>query len=121
PTMVDVSEKATTVRTALASGQVIFPESVFSNLNADGFSGKKGPILQTAIIAGTMAAKKTHEIIPFCHPLNISSCKFNITDDGISIITVECLVKMTGQTGVEMEALHGVSAACLTIYDMCKA
>src|SRR5690606_9863859 len=82
---------------------------------------KKGPVFQTAIIAGTMAVKKTHEVIPFCHQIPIEGCKFNITLSNDLRITIRCEVRTTYKTGVEMEALHGAMTAALTIYDMCKA
>jgi cyclic pyranopterin phosphate synthase len=82
---------------------------------------KKGPVFQTAIIAGTMAAKRTHEVIPFCHHIPVESCKISITMDEDLLVTIHCQVKTTFKTGVEMEALHGATVAALTIYDMCKA
>ena len=86
-----------------------------------GWSCKKGPILDTAIIAGTMAAKKTSELIPFCHPLNLKSVKIDIAPVDEARLRIEARVKVLDQTGVEMEALTAVSGAALTIYDMCKA
>ena len=80
----------------------------------------KGPVLQTAIIAGTMAVKKTSELIPFCHPLPIEHCRFDITPDASGLV-IRCEVTTTGKTGVEMEAMTGASVAALTVYDMCKA
>ncbi len=82
---------------------------------------KKGPVFQTAIIAGTMAVKKTHEMIPFCHQIPVESSKFKITLDESLCVTITCQVKTTFKTGVEMEALHGAMTAALTIYDMCKS
>jgi cyclic pyranopterin phosphate synthase len=84
------------------------------------FNTSKGPVFQTAIIAGTMAAKRTHELIPFCHPLGIESCKLAIDMEGDEAV-VRCTVSVHHKTGVEMEALTGASIAALTIYDMCKA
>ena len=81
----------------------------------------RGGSVETAVIAGTMAGKRTHELIPFCHPLPIGGCRFGIAWDGDSALKIECAVKTTHRTGVEMEALTGVSTALLTIYDMCKA
>ena len=121
PTMVDISDKGITARQATAIGLVVFPSDVFEQLVKNGFSSKKGPINHTAIIAGTMAVKKTSELIPFCHPIPISSIKINIENTISSTLTISCTVKTIGKTGVEMEALQGVTAACLTIYDMCKA
>ena len=118
--MVDVSGKSISVRTATASGKVLFPSDIFSQLAADDFLGKKGSIIQTAVIAGIQAVKKTAELIPLCHQLNLSKIQIDITpaDNALQIV---CKVKCNEQTGVEMEALTGVSVAGLTIYDMCKA
>ncbi|HEU4653274.1 MAG TPA: cyclic pyranopterin monophosphate synthase MoaC [Steroidobacteraceae bacterium] len=120
PTMVDVSEKQVTRRTATAESRVQFPQEVAAELAKKDFSTSKGPVFHTAIIAGTMAAKRTHELIPFCHPLGIESCKINIDMEASEAI-IRCTVAVTHKTGVEMEALTGVSVAALTIYDMCKA
>ena len=118
--MVDVSEKHITTRTATASGSVHFPAGVFATLVNQDFLGTKGSIIQTAIIAGVQAVKKTAELIPLCHQLNLSKIQLTIdpTDDALRIV---CNVKCNERTGVEMEALTGVSVAALTIYDMCKA
>ena len=119
-TMVDVGHKEVTERQAIATGSVVFPEPVFQQLKADDFLGKKGSILQTAIIAGIQAAKKTSDLIPLCHPLAIQKIDIDITPRDQNL-EITCLVKCSGKTGVEMEALTGVSVAALTIYDMCKA
>lgn len=118
--MVDVSKKDITTRTAVASAIVFFPLDVFKILAAQDFLGKKGSIIQTAIIAGIQAAKKTAELIPLCHQLHLSKIQIDITpvDNSLQII---CKVKCKEQTGVEMEALTGASISALTIYDMCKA
>jgi cyclic pyranopterin phosphate synthase len=122
PCMVDVSQKIESTRTAVAEAFIKIPDIIISKLENGDIKSKKGPVFHTAIIAGTMAVKKTHELIPFCHPLIIESCKFKITPIiNESRIHIECQVKISGKTGVEMEALTGVSTACLTIYDMCKA
>lgn len=121
PSMVDVSEKQVTSRTAIAEGTIRFPKEVFAQLSSDGFLTKKGSVLQTAIIAGVMAAKKTSDLIPLCHPLALSTCKVEIVPASENGLKVTCTVKCEGKTGVEMEALTGVSGAALTIYDMCKA
>ncbi|MBD8487990.1 cyclic pyranopterin monophosphate synthase MoaC [Echinicola sp. CAU 1574] len=118
--MVDVSEKAITQRTATAQSIVKFPETVFKTLSADNFLGKKGSIIQTAIIAGTMAAKKTSDLIPLCHPLALSKIQIDITPE-TNQLKILSSVKCEGKTGVEMEALTAASVAALTIYDMCKA
>ena len=120
PTMVDVSGKQVTQRTATAESRVQFPPEVAEQLVKNGFNTSKGPVFHTAIIAGTMAAKRTHELIPFCHPLGIESCKVHIDMQGNEAI-VRCSVSVHHKTGVEMEALTGASIAALTIYDMCKA
>ncbi len=120
PTMVDVGDKSVTKRTATAETRVRFPRAVAEALRGQQFNTPKGPVFHTAIIAGTMAAKRTHELIPFCHPLGIESCKLAIDMDGDDAI-VRCTVSVHHKTGVEMEALTAVSVAALTIYDMCKA
>ncbi len=120
PTMVDVSDKAVTKRTATAQTRVRFPADVAEALRSQQFNTPKGPVFQTAIIAGTMAAKRTHDLIPFCHPLGIEKCTVAIEMDGDDAI-VRCTVSVHHKTGVEMEALTGASVAALTIYDMCKA
>ena len=121
PTMVDVSGKAVTARTAHASARVILPPAVREAISGDEIHTPKGPVFQTAIIAGTMAAKRTHELIPFCHPLGLESCKIAITLDDDGNASIDCRVRVQHKTGVEMEALTGASVAALTIYDMCKA
>ncbi|MCM5661986.1 cyclic pyranopterin monophosphate synthase MoaC [Galbibacter mesophilus] len=119
-TMVDVSDKKVKARTATASGEVIFPEDVFAELSQNQFSNKKGSIIQTAVIAGIQAVKKTADLIPLCHQLALSKVHIDIQPKGNSLI-IKSTVKCTERTGVEMEALTGVSVAALTIYDMCKA
>ncbi len=121
PTMVDVSAKKITKRTATATSTVIFPEEVKSYFQGNELVTKKGPVYHTAIIAGVMAAKKTHELIPFCHPIAIESCKINIITNQQGNAEISCTVSLHHKTGVEMEALTGASVAALTIYDMCKA
>ena len=120
PTMVDVGDKAVTKRTAVAESRVRFPAQVAASLRAQGFSTAKGPVFHTAIIAGTMAAKRTHELIPFCHPLGIENCKVAIDMQGDDAV-IRATVSVHHKTGVEMEALTAASVAALTIYDMCKA
>lgn len=118
--MVDVSGKNITERTATATGKIIVGGEIFEMIKNG--TSKKGDVLGVARISGIMAAKKTSEIIPLCHPLPITHCKvdFNILADELAI-EVFATVKVDGKTGVEMEALHAVSVALLTIYDMCKA
>jgi cyclic pyranopterin phosphate synthase len=120
PTMVDVGDKVVTKRTATAETRVRFPANVAEALRSQQFTTSKGPVFHTAIIAGTMAAKRTHELIPFCHPLGIEKCTLAIDMDGDDAL-VRCTVSVHHKTGVEMEALTGASVAALTIYDMCKA
>ena len=120
PTMVDVSDKAATKRTATAEARVQFPAEVAAALRANGLRSAKGPVFDTAIVAGVMAAKRTHELIPFCHPLALESCKIGIELEA-DIAVIRCTVSVHHKTGVEMEALTGASVAALTVYDMCKA
>jgi len=121
PAMVDVSGKPATVREARAECRVRFPAAVAATLRQAGMASAKGPVVDTAIIAGTMAVKRTHELIPFCHPLPIDGCRFAIAWSSPTILAIECTVRTTHRTGVEMEALTGATVAALTIYDMCKA
>ena len=121
PTMVDVTHKKMTLRMATAKTEVQLPQEVAPFLIGDEVILSKGPVFQTAIIAGTMAAKKTYETIPFCHQIPIESCKFQISIDKNFLVKIECRVKTSFKTGVEMEALNGAMTAALTIYDMCKA
>ena len=121
PTMVDVGAKVVSQRRAVAEATVRFPTNVADRLRVDGLRGPKGPIIDTAIIAGTMAVKRTHDLIPFCHPLPIERCKFEIEFVNVTDLLIRCEVGVTNKTGVEMEALTGASVAALTIYDMCKA
>ena len=122
PTMVDVGDKAVSRRRAVAVSRVVFPVEVAARLRDDAaMTTRKGPVIHTAIIAGVMAAKRTHELIPFCHPLPLEDCKIDIRWDGPDTLVIECAVAVTHRTGVEMEALTGASVAALTVYDMCKA
>ncbi|HKE47206.1 MAG TPA: cyclic pyranopterin monophosphate synthase MoaC [Rhodanobacteraceae bacterium] len=121
PRMVDVGAKAATRREATAEARVRFPADVATALRAQGMRSAKGPIVDTAIIAGTMAAKRTHELIPFCHPLAIERCAIDIEFASDTELSIRCTVGVTHKTGVEMEALTGASIAALTVYDMCKA
>ena len=121
PAMVDVSAKPATAREAVAECRVRFPAAVAQALRKGGMKTAKGAVMDTAIIAGTMAVKRTHELIPFCHPLPIDGCRFDIGWTGDSVLRIECGVRTTHRTGVEMEALTGATVAALTVYDMCKA
>jgi cyclic pyranopterin phosphate synthase len=120
PTMVDVGDKAVTTRTATARAIVVFPEDAAPARDTE-LRTKKGPVFDTAIVAGVMAAKRTHELIPFCHPLPIDACDIRIDWGDAGEVEIECSVRVTHKTGVEMEALTGATVAALTIYDMCKA
>ncbi len=118
--MVDVSSKPMTERQATAEGHVIMAPETLALINSG--NAKKGDVLGVARIAGIMAAKKTHELIPLCHPLLLSKISVELEQDELMPgIKVRATVKLSGQTGVEMEALTAVSVACLTIYDMVKA
>ena len=121
PSMVDVSGKGVTKRTAVAEARVRFPAPVADALREAGFATSKGPVFHTAIVAGVMAAKRTHELIPFCHPLGIENCRIEIDMDEGDEAVIRCSVTVHHRTGVEMEALTGASIAALTVYDMCKA
>jgi cyclic pyranopterin phosphate synthase len=121
PTMVDVSVKQVTHRTATARSIVSLPAEVLDHLTNDDIQTKKGSVFQTAIIAGIMAAKKTGDLIPLCHPLGLDNCKINIGLNEKQEVVIDCTASITAKTGVEMEALVGASIAALTVYDMCKA
>ncbi len=120
PQMVDVSEKKISKRVAKAQAVVVLGKKIMVHMKGDELITKKGPVFHTAIIAGVMAAKKTHDLIPFCHPLALEDCKIKITvKKNRAIIDTEAVI--TSKTGVEMEALTAAAVAALTIYDMCKA
>ncbi len=121
PKMVNVSDKAVTKRTAVAKASMFLGTEIISHFTNDDLITKKGPVFQTAIIAGIQAVKKTSELIPMCHPLLINGVDIDIDIVDDAHIAVFCTVTIEGKTGVEMEALTGVNIACLTIYDMCKA
>jgi cyclic pyranopterin phosphate synthase len=121
PTMVDVSDKIAGSREAHARSIVEFPDDVAKRFSNGDIETAKGPVFVTAIIAGVMAAKRTHELIPFCHPLGLDNCKITIELDSRQRAVIDCRCKVHHRTGVEMEALTGASVAALTIYDMCKA
>jgi cyclic pyranopterin phosphate synthase len=121
PAMVDVSGKTPSLRVACAEALLRFPPEAFRALEARGFATAKGPVFHTAIVAGTMAAKRTHELIPFCHPLGLERCDISIEPARGHAIAVTCTAAVHHRTGVEMEALTGASVAALTVYDMCKS
>ncbi|TMM32449.1 cyclic pyranopterin monophosphate synthase MoaC [Polaribacter aestuariivivens] len=121
PKMVNVFDKKITKRTALAKATMFLGKEVISNFSDNELSTKKGPVFQTAIIAGIQGVKKTSELIPMCHPLLINGVDIDIKIIDSENIEVLCEVTITGKTGVEMEALTGANITCLTIYDMCKS
>lgn len=121
PKMVNVSDKKVTKRTAIAKATMFLGKEVISNFSENELKTKKGPVFQTAIIAGIQAVKKTSDLIPMCHPLLINGVDIDINIIDLENIEVFCKVTIEGKTGVEMEALTGVNITCLTIYDMCKS
>ena len=120
PTMVDVGAKEVTHRVAVAEARIRLPRPVANALRKTGHRTRKGPVFDTAIVAGVMGAKRTHELIPFCHPLGLENCTVEIEATRAEIV-VRCRASVHHRTGVEMEALTGATVAALTIYDMCKA
>ena len=120
PQMVDVSAKKITRRTARAQAIVFVGDEILGRIQNDEIITKKGPVFQTAIIAGVMGAKKTSDLIPFCHPIGLEDCQVQIKVKGKKII-IDTTTALSAKTGVEMEALTAASVAALTIYDMCKA
>jgi cyclic pyranopterin phosphate synthase len=120
PQMVDVSDKKVSKRIAKAQAVVFLGKDILSRMKGDELITRKGPVFQTAIIAGVMGAKKTHELIPFCHPLGLEDCQIAITVKKEKVI-INSTAIITSKTGVEMEALTAASVAALTVYDMCKA
>ena len=121
PGMVNVAHKQATHRIARARAVVALPAEVSSKLCEGELSMPKGPVFETAIIAGTMAAKKTGDLIPLCHPLGLDGCKLDISMNDDDEVIIEATCEITHKTGVEMEALTAVSLAALTLYDMAKA
>lgn len=121
PSMVDVSEKKETKRTARAQAIVVLNDEILSHFEQNDIKTKKGSVFQTAIIAGVMGAKKTGDLIPLCHPLGMENCQVDIVLNEKREVVIECTASLTAKTGVEMEALTGATVAALTIYDMCKA
>lgn len=120
PQMVDVSGKTPTRRTARAQARVQVGTAILEKIRDNELMTKKGPVFQTAIIAGITGAKKTSALIPMCHPLGLEDCTITITVDGDAVV-IDATAVVTAKTGVEMEALTAASTAALTIYDMCKA
>lgn len=120
PRMVDVSGKQPTLRAASARATVVLPDAVWQTLENGELKSPKGPVFQTAIIAGVSAAKKTSDLIPFCHPIGLDDCAVHIRLEPPNRVMIEADTKVRHSTGVEMEALTAVSVAALTVYDMCK-
>lgn len=120
PQMVDVGAKAVTDRVAKAICTIELPKEIIDQFSDRDIRTKKGPVFQTAILAGIMAIKKTSDLIPLCHPLPINKCEIDIRISSPRSIEIISTVKVSGKTGVEMEALVGANIAALTIYDMCK-
>ncbi len=121
PVMVDVGAKKISPRTATAESIVLLPKEVLNKLMNGDIQTKKGAVFQTAIIAGIMAAKKTGELIPLCHPLGLENCAIDIIVNKENEVVITCTATIESKTGVEMEALVGATIAALTVYDMCKA
>ena len=121
PAMVNVGGKVPTARLARAQARVRLGAAMLALVQAGDLPTRKGPVFQTAILAGIMAAKKTADLIPLCHPLGLDDCQVRITVLPPDCLLIECTARVTGKTGVEMEALTGASVAALTVYDMCKA
>ncbi|MDN3641269.1 cyclic pyranopterin monophosphate synthase MoaC [Lutimonas halocynthiae] len=121
PKMVNVIDKTITKRRALAQANMFLGREIISLLNGKEINTKKGPVFQTAVIAGIQAVKKTAELIPMCHPLPLDGITIDIAFLDEENINISCAVEMEGKTGIEMEALTGASVAALTVYDMCKA
>lgn len=120
--MVDVGQKTPTRRSATARSIVVLPQNVLDELlTGDELRSPKGSVFQTAVLAGIMAAKKTGDLIPLCHPLGLDNCQIHIQLDENHRVVIDCTATVTARTGVEMEALVGASIAALTVYDMCKA
>lgn len=121
PNMVDVGEKKVSRRMAKARSIVVLDAVIMDKLEKEEIHTKKGPVFQTAILAGIMAAKKTGDLIPLCHPLGLDNCHIDIKVNEKREVVIDCTANITAKTGIEMEALVGASLAALTIYDMCKA
>ena len=120
PGMIDVGDKAVTHRTARAEAVVQLPREVLALASGDDIQSRKGSVFHTATLAGIMAAKKNHELIPLCHPIGIENCQVAIRFNAKKEVVIDCRVETHDRTGVEMEALTGAAVAALTVYDMCK-
>ncbi len=119
--MVDVGTKKVSRRTARARSIVVLGDEIMDHLEGQELHTKKGPVFQTAVLAGIMASKKTGELIPLCHPLGLDNCEVHIQVNEQREVVIDCTARITAKTGVEMEALTGATVAALTVYDMCKA
>ena len=120
PGMIDVGDKAVTHRTARAEAVVQLPREVLALVSGDDIQSRKGSVFHTSTLAGIMAAKKNHELIPLCHPIGIENCQVAIRFNAKKEVVIDCRVETHDRTGVEMEALTGAAVAALTVYDMCK-
>lgn len=120
PGMVNIGEKPISLRTASAQAIIFFGREIMEQMELSGWNNKKGNILQVAIVAGTMAAKKTSDLIPFCHPVGLNSCDFEFEKEHEQL-KILCTCQVEAKTGVEMEAITGVGIAAITVYDMCKS
>lgn len=118
--MVDLAGRPPSRREATARSEILLPPEVLSLRRGEDLLGPKGPVFATAVVAGTLAVKRTSDLIPFCHPLSLEKIRFSFSIVADRAI-IECTVACQGSTGVEMEALTGASVAALTVYDMCKA
>ncbi|MEO1626655.1 MAG: cyclic pyranopterin monophosphate synthase MoaC [Bacteroidota bacterium] len=121
PSMVDVGQKQATQRLARAQAIILLGEEVIAQFESGELQTPKGPVFQTAIIAGVMAAKNTGSLIPLCHPIGMDNCQVDIHINEAKEVVVDCTASVYAKTGIEMEALTGATVAALTIYDMCKA
>jgi cyclic pyranopterin phosphate synthase len=121
PAMVDVGSKQASLRTARARSIVSMPPEIMLHFVNGDIQSKKGAVFQVAIIAGVVAAKKTGDLIPLCHPIGMDNCTVDIHVNDSNEVVIDCTASVTAKTGIEMEALTGASIAALTIYDMCKA
>jgi cyclic pyranopterin monophosphate synthase len=122
PSMVNVQSKTPSARTATARAVVVLPPEVLDAFHQQGtLVSPKGSVFQTAIIAGIMAAKRTGELIPLCHPIGLDNCNIDVYFDENQCVVIDCTASVEAKTGVEMEALVGATMAALTVYDMCKA
>lgn len=121
PSMVDIGQKVVSKRTATAQSIVVLDDQIIAQMSNNELQSKKGPVFQTAILAGIMGSKRTSDLIPLCHPIGLDNCKVDIQMNDQNEVVITCTASIFSRTGVEMEALTGATVAALTIYDMCKA